>query len=279
MRGGGAGAPAAGRFRTTSVSGIEATPHDTTIRSEALGKQVYNSLKNLIPDADALLLLEADELGSALLEHLHSPDVGNRGAFHPSGVLTPITEQYPREQRDRIEAVLSEAWTWLQREGLLVPKPGDQYGWMILSRRGVRLKARADVEAYRHGQLLPRKQLHPTMVAKVYSTFLRGDYDTAVFQAFKEVEVAVREAAKLAPIDLGVALMRKAFDKAVGPLTDMGRPEAEREATAHLFAGAIGLYKNPHSHRNVPLTDPSEAVEIIMLASHLLRIVDGLRGS
>jgi hypothetical protein len=54
--------------------------------------------------------------------------------------------------------------------------------------------------------------------------------------------------------DIGVALMRKAFDKSTGPLTDMSNPEAEREALAHLFAGAIGSYKNPHSHRTVNLT-------------------------
>ena len=47
----------------------------------------------------------------------------------------------------------------------------------------------------------------------------------------------------------------------------------QKEATAHLFAGAIGRYKNPHSRRIVPVT-VEKTVEIIMLASHLLDIVD-----
>ena len=115
--------------------------------------------------------------------------------------------------------------------------------------------------------------MHPVLAGKVVAPFIRGDYDTAVFQAFKEVEVAVRTKANLAATDIGVPLMRKAFDGKTGPLRDPGAVDAERDATAHLFAGAVGSFKNPHSHRNVPITDPAECVELLLLASHLLRII------
>jgi len=116
--------------------------------------------------------------------------------------------------------------------------------------------------------------LHPVIAQKVWSAFLRGEYDTAVFQAFKEVEVAVRNAGGVAPTDLDVDLMRKAIHKDNGPLRDQLLPDVERGAQAHLFAGAIGSYKNPHNHRNVSITDPAEAVALNVLASHLITLVD-----
>lgn len=123
------------------------------------------------------------------------------------------------------------------------------------------------------GSFLPDIQLHYKLSTKVRGAFLAGLYDSAVFEAFKQVEISVREAGGYTEMDYGTTLMRKAFDAEKGILTDMRQPSGEREAMSHLFAGAIGLYKNPGSHRDVYFS-MEEATELIIVASHLLWIVN-----
>lgn len=122
--------------------------------------------------------------------------------------------------------------------------------------------------------LTPILLFHPLILRKSYPALKREEYDTAVFRAFKTVEIRVRELSGLPSELIGVELMRRAFAVEGGPLTDGKAPKAEREAMSHLFSGAIGCYKNPHSHRELELNF-NEAFEMLLLASHLLSILDG----
>lgn len=233
------------------------------------------NLHTLIPDPEALLALEPEELAGVLLEVLNSLEQrsGFLNRYNFSLQSNPNCGNYPPEYYKPVSQAVMEAWAWLEREGLIARRPGQQDEWVFITRRGKQIQTATDLDVYRKANLLPKRQLHPKIAQKVWATFLRGDYDTAVFQSFKEIEVAVRKAGKFASTDIGVDLMRKAFNSNQGPLTDKTESKAEREALAHLFAGGIGSYKNPNSHRNVQI-QPEEAVEMIILASHLLKIID-----
>src|SRR4029077_18643018 len=103
---------------------------------------------------------------------------------------------------------------------------------------------------------------------------MRTDRYDAACEAMKAVEIAVRDAAGYGPEKIGVNLIQDAFSQGKGPLADTIARSAAQVSRMNLFWGAIGSYKNPQSHRDVDLDDPVEALEIILLANHLLRIVD-----
>ena len=249
---------------------------------------MYRPLSSLVPNASDLLALEVEELAGVLLTHLNSYEGMAGNSVYQNGLLSlnnliAVQIQFGQnpeygDKQPQVNRAIIEAWAWLEREGILVRDPSQPAAWFFISRRGQRIRSQDDFDAYRKATLLPKSQLHPLVAAKVYPAFLRGEYDTAIFQAFREVEVAVRDAGGFPADVVGVNLMREAFKPikntaSAGPLTDTLLPMAEQEGMASLFAGAISLYKNPQSHRNVPV-DAADAAEVIGFASYLLRIVD-----
>ena len=183
--------------------------------------------------------------------------------------------QYASLNYDKAARVIQEAWSILHVEGLIAPSGDTSNHQWFITRKGKLIKSRGEYESYRRGYLLAENSLAPELEQKVRPLFLGGDYDTAVFKAFRELEVRVRDSGGFSEELLGVPLMRTAFDVKSGPLTDHSRVEGERVAAQHLFAGAIGIFKNPSSHRNVSFS-PKEAAAIIRFADYLLSWVDSI---
>lgn len=230
------------------------------------------TLRDLLRDVDTVVALEPEELGGQILAYANSATYSERETILYKGFQYLINpSDVPAEKRGTLAEALLEAWQWLEREGLIIQRVYSR-GYNV-TRRGQRIHSPAAAATYSASRALPRELLHPQLVQRVWSAVLRADYETAVFQAFREVEIAVRDAGGYQSSELGVPLMRRAFDKSTGPLSSPSEPEGEREALSHLFAGAIGRFKNPTSHRSVAYR-LSEAAEALMLASMLLRIVD-----
>ena len=235
------------------------------------------TIPSLIPDPDDLLALQPEELAGYVLEYLNTlPQREQNEISRYNFTMYHTVSSYPQDRWQGCQYALMEAWSYLEREGLVAPRPETDTGYFV-TRRGRAVKTHTDLEALRQASLFPKDSIHPEIVQTVYPLFLRGEYETAVFQAFKTVEVRVRKAAGLDPKFYGVPLMRKAFHPDSGPLTDSTEPPGERDALGHLFAGAIGRFKNPSSHRHIAITSPAETVEILQFASHLLRIVGDRR--
>jgi uncharacterized protein (TIGR02391 family) len=229
----------------------------------------------MVPDTASILQLEPEELAGVLIEYLNSLSVHEQQQINRYNFMTSDgIRSYPQEHHSKIQLAFSEAWAWLERECLIAPMPESGSQGFFITRRGRKLVERNAFDAYRRATVLPRSLLHPRVDAHAYPSFMRGAYDTAVFEALREVEVSVREAGNFGPKKYGKQLMRDAFSPANGPLSDKAALKAEQESLADLFAGAIGVYKNASSHRTGTISDPRDAVEIIMLASHLLRIVE-----
>jgi uncharacterized protein (TIGR02391 family) len=238
------------------------------------------TIVSLIPDVKVLIALAPEELAEVVLQLAGEHKQNN--TIHIQALISQIdgnpgaNDGYPRNSRRDAQIALAEAWNYLLVQGLLIPEPGynGSNGHMLLSRRAQRLLASSSFKTYARSVAFPKSLIHPLIADEVWLDIVRGDLETAVFKAFRAVEIAVRDACQLPDTDIGTTLMRKAFDKGNGSLSDQQQPEAERESLAHLFAGAIGSYKNPHSHRTVTISDATEAQEMVILASHLLRIVD-----
>ena len=121
--------------------------------------------------------------------------------------------------------------------------------------------------------LMPSTYVHPDIIKKSFDLLGTRQFESAALQAFKMIEIKIREKIGASKEEYGVKLIRKAYHPDSGKLTDFELPKSEREAFSNYIAGAYGYYKNPCSHRDVEM-DFIQAFDRIVVASDLLKIID-----
>ncbi len=233
-------------------------------------------ISNIFPKVEIALELEPEELAVPLLELLSKmEEEGQNRQMHLGNILLPQNlKEYAGKHFDAFCKVITEAWMWLLHEGMVAPNYLLGSDWIFITRRGHEFREHSDIGKFKAAKMLPYETLDPNLAAKVRPPFIRGDFDSAVLEAFKEVEIRVRNLSGLGADVFGINLMRKAFKPGEGLLIDDQQHPAEQQGISDIFAGSIASFKNPSSHRDVNRTDPVEAMELIGLADLLLRIAN-----
>ncbi len=141
-------------------------------------------------------------------------------------------------------------------------KKASTYASSSSDRKGVDITAQYD-------------QLNPDIHKKCWRSYSDEDYDTAILNATKALEVAVRKKSKLADNIVGADLITQALNPNK-PILEYSATKAEQEGMMSLLRGIIMVYKNPQSHRFVGVQNKSECLGILLLCSNLLYTIENI---
>jgi hypothetical protein len=149
------------------------------------------SLLAVFPTLQDLANVSPEDLGAVIVEL--APGMMQNGMFNIDSLTGQLYQQvgpsYARGTQRQASNIPAEALSWLTSQGLLLVDPEQPTTWYRLTRRASSLQTRADVDAYVKGRIIPGDLVSVEFERKVIPIFRRGDYDVAVFQAFKELEV------------------------------------------------------------------------------------------
>ncbi len=119
--------------------------------------------------------------------------------------------------------------------------------------------------------------IHPRIRKASQKLFLDGHYPSAILEAFKQVEIMVKEKAAIKG-KFGTVLMQEVFSannpvlRVNGNTTDSD--EAEQKGFMMLFSGAVLGIRDPKAHSVVAQNDPIATMQYLGFASILCRMVD-----
>ena len=113
--------------------------------------------------------------------------------------------------------------------------------------------------------------LHPAIRKVSERLFKDGHYSSAVFEAFKQIELLVKGKSDRYEL-YGTPLMQTVFS-VNAPILALGDKD-EQEGFMYLFAGSMRGIKDKGSHNIIEENDPYIALEYLLFASLLARKID-----
>ncbi|MCL5677525.1 MAG: TIGR02391 family protein [Firmicutes bacterium] len=120
-------------------------------------------------------------------------------------------------------------------------------------------------------------RLHPRIEEVSRHLFQDGHYAQAVLEAYKALNIAVKDKSGVQLLD-GQKLMSRVFDEDAPRLrlNDLQSESDKDEQRGYkfIFMGVMTGIRNPKAHEIVKLDDPVKASELLLLASLLMKHVD-----
>jgi hypothetical protein len=167
-----------------------------------------------LPSVDEIARMMPEELAPLILQDLAAidPNGSNRGMLN----FGNYSGQFDTDAHGPMRSVqtkqatyqsLAEAMAYLQQLGFIAPNTEQMgYGWIFVTRRG--RDAAASAVAFEQGEVrarFPATMFHKGLRDAVYDAFVRGNFQQAIADAFRILEVRVRGASGLEGI--GAPLM------------------------------------------------------------------------
>ena len=141
-----------------------------------------SELEKFFPSKEELLELEPEDLAPSLLKYLNHLE-NNRtklNRYNFGLMCQQSNTSSDTNERNAIGNKFMDAWMWLESEGFLGPTIGDNGEWRRITERGRRVLKENKISLVSNSKLLPKKLIHPLITEKVWLTFIRGDFDTAI---------------------------------------------------------------------------------------------------
>jgi hypothetical protein len=185
-----------------------------------------------------------------------------------AGAIASAYADTPRNRR-----VIMEGIQLMFSMGLVTEsgRMGDPY--IYLTRAGLTLATSNDVASHRARTATAHELLDRQILDAVWSAYLKGDHDIAIAYAFKRVEVEMRNKGRYSKGDFGERLVKRFF----GDFRMPDEPDAPKAssltAAEYLFIGAFAIYRNPAAHLDETIEHSDRAMEVLLLANHLLHLV------